>query len=355
MEGLYFTWEARELEQLLGAEAGPLMEFHGCRADGNFDGRNILWVPEPDEARWEALAPARARLLAARGGRIPPLRDEKVLAGWNGLGISALAVGGRVLAEPRYTAAAARAAGFVLERMVKEGRLQRRWMDGEAGVPAFLEDHAFLAQGLLDLFEATFEPRWLAAALRLSEQVEALFADAEGGGWFSSATDHEHLLVREKPTHDGAIPSGASVATLNALRLEAFTADPRWRRIAEQALRSYRKTLEEQPLAVGELLLALDTATDLPREVVLVWPPGGSPEPFLEVLRRTYLPSRALCGAEQGAALERLAAVAPLAAGKVAVEGRPTAYVCQRGACQLPATGPEQLAAQLAPARGYGG
>ncbi len=211
-EGLYFTWEARELEQLLGAEAGPFMEFHGCRADGNFNGRNILWVPEPDEARWEALAPARAKLLQARQLRIPPLRDEKVLAGWNGLGISALAVGGRVLAEPRYTAAAARAAGFVLERMVKDGRLQRRWMDGEAGVPAFLEDHAFLAQGLLDLFEATFEPRWLAAAL-----------PALGAGW-----------RRSSPTRRGAAgsPRPPTTSTCWSARSRPTTAPsppaPRW-------------------------------------------------------------------------------------------------------------------------------
>jgi uncharacterized protein YyaL (SSP411 family) len=352
-EGLYFTWEARELQEILGKDAGPFMKFHGARADGNFGGRNILWVPEPDEERFLALDPARSKLLAIREKRIPPLRDEKILTGWNGLAISALSSGGRVLDEPRYTRAAERAASFVLERMVLAGRLQRRYMDGEAGVPAFLEDYAFLAQGLIDLFEATFEPAWLGAAKDLCEKVETLFSDPDGG-WFSSAKDHEHLLVREKPTHDGAVPSGGSVATMNALRLEAFTADPRWRRIAEGSLRSYRKTLEEQPLALGELLSALDTATDLAREVVLVFPKGASLEPFLTVLRRTYLPSRAIAGAEEGEALSRLALVAPIARDKVALGGRPTAYVCQRGACQLPAIEADELAAQITPARAYG-
>jgi uncharacterized protein YyaL (SSP411 family) len=353
-EGRFYTWSAAELEEVLGKDAHELMAFHGAAAEGNFEGRNILWVPQPDEERWKALAPQRDRLRQARDRRVPPLHDEKVLAGWNGLGISALATGGRVLSEPRYVAAAARAAELVLTRMVKEGRLQRAWLAGEAGVPAFLEDHAFLAQGLLDLFEATFDPRWLAAAVDLSDRMEALFGDPAGGGWFSTASDHERMLVREKPTHDGAEPSGASVAALNALRLAAFTADPRWRERAEGALRFYRRTLEEQPLALTEMLVALDAATEPAREVVLVWPAGQpSPEGFLEVLRRTFLPNRALAGAPEGVALDQLAAVAPIARGKVAAGGHPTAYVCERGACHLPAIAPDKLATQLATVRGY--
>ena len=185
--------------------------------------------------------------------------------------------------------------------------------------------------------------------------MEALFADPAGGGWFMTATDHERLLAREKPTHDGAEPSGASVAILNALRLGAFTADPRWRERAERALRFYRHTLEEQPLALTEMLLALDAATDTAREVVLVWSAGQpAPEDMLEVLRRTFLPNRALAGAPEGVGLDRLAAVAPIASGKVSVGGHPTAYVCEHGACRLPAISPDKLADQLATVRGYG-
>jgi uncharacterized protein YyaL (SSP411 family) len=373
-EGRFFTWTARELEQALGVEAPAFAEFHGATAEGNWTeeagsarrrgegearaieaSTNILWIPRPDEDRWTSFAPQRARLLELRGRRPPPLRDEKVLASWNGLAISALAVGGRVLAEPRYVAAAAKAAAFVLSRMVKVGRLQRVWRAGVAGVPGFLDDHAFVAQGLLDLFEATFEPRWLAAAIDLSERLERLFGDAARGGWFTTAEDHERLLVREKPTHDGAEPSGASIAAQNALRLEAFTADPRWRARAEGALRVHRATLEAQPLALAELLSALDGASDLFREVVLVWPGGDRavPEPFLEVLRSTYLPNRALAGAGDGAELDRLAAVAPIAAGKAAIGRQPTAYVCQHGACQLPAISPDKLAGQIGTARSY--
>jgi uncharacterized protein YyaL (SSP411 family) len=365
-EGRFFTWTARELEDALGADAAAFMEFHGATAEGNFEeeagsarrrgeggARNILWIPHPDEDRWESFAPQRRGLLELRAGRVPPLRDDKVIASWNGLAISALAFGGRVLGERRFVDAAARAADFVLGRMVKDGRLQRVWRAGEAGVPGYLDDHAFVAQGLLDLFEATFDPRWLAAAVDLSDRLEQRFGDPERGGWFTTAADHEGLLVREKPTHDGAEPSGASVAVANALRLEAFTADPRWRARAEGGLRVHRRTLEEQPLAFSEMLAALDAASDSFREIVLVWPEGGpAPEPFLEVLRAAYLPNRALAGSEEGA-LDRLAAVAPIATGKVAIGGQPTAYVCQRGACQLPAISPDKLASQIGTAKGY--
>ena len=353
-EGRFFVWEEREIRDVLGADAERLLRFHGVTPEGNFEGRSILWVPRPDEDEWEALAPARERLRQARERRPHPLRDEKILAGWNGLAVSALAFGGRVLGEARFVAAAARAAELVLGRMVRDGRLQRTWVAGEARVPAFLDDHAFVAQGLLDLYEATFDPRWLEAALELSERLEALFGDPAGGGWFTTAVDHERLLAREKPTHDGAEPSGASVAALNALRLAAFTADERWRRRAEGALRHHAATLEAQPLALSEMLLALDASTDVPCEVVLVWPQGEpAPEPFLRVLRESFLPNRALAGAAEGEALARLGRVAPVAAGKLAAGGTATAYVCERGLCRLPAIAPEKLSAQIAPVRPY--
>jgi uncharacterized protein YyaL (SSP411 family) len=350
-EGRFFVWDEGEIRAVLGADAERFLRFHGVTAGGNFEGRSILWVPRPDEAEWDALAPAREALREVRARRPAPLRDEKVLAGWNGLAISALAFGGRVLGERRHVDAAIRAAEFVLGRMVKRGRLQRSWLAGEAGVPAFLEDHAFLAAGLLDLYEATFDARWLEAAVQICEQQERLFAD-ETGAWFQTADDHDRLLVREKPTHDGAEPSGASVATLNALRLHAFTTEDRWWSIAAGALRHFAGVLALQPTALAELLLAVDFATDAPREVVLVWPDGtAAPEPFLAVLRRTFLPNRALCGGAEPE-IARVGHIAKVAAGKAAA-GRPTAYVCERGACSLPAISPEKLASQLAPVRPY--
>jgi len=352
-EGRFFVWDEREIRDLLGAGADRFIAYYGVTREGNFEGRNILSVREPDEDAWEALAGARAKLYAAREARPRPLRDEKVLAAWNGLMISALALGGRVLPEPRYVGAAARAAEVLLARMRPGGRLARSSRDGALGPPGFLADHAFLAQGLLDLHEATFDPRWLEEAISLAGETERLFADPRGG-WFVAGEDQERLIAREKPTHDGAEPSGASVALMNALRLEGFTTDARWRRVAEGALRWYAPVLAEQPAALTELLLALDAFTDGPREVVLTWPPGqAAPEPFLSVLRRTFLPNTVLTGAAEGGPLARLGRLAPVAAGRVAVGGKPTAYVCERSACRLPAISPEELAEQVRPVRPY--
>ena len=233
-----------------------------------------------------------------------------------------------------------------------DGRVQRSWRDGRTSGPGFLEDQAFLVQGLLDLFEATFEPRWLAAAIELAEQGEALFADGEGGGWYRTAADHEVLVAREKPGHDGAEPSGASVALLSALRIHAFTGDDRWREVAVRALRAHAPTLEQQPGALHEMLLALDFFTDAPVEVVLAWPEGEAPPADLvDVLRHTFLPSRALAGAAEGGASAALARVAPVAAGKVAAGGHATAYVCEHGSCRAPVTDAAGLVAQLAPVK----
>ncbi len=180
-EGAFFVWSRREIEDVLaprGAdETARFVAHYGVTAEGNFEGANILHVARPDEGAWAALADARAALYAVRARRPPPLRDEKILAAWNGLTISGLAVAGRVLNEPRYVAAAARAATFVLGTMRVEGRLARSWKDGRTGAAGFLEDHAFLTAGLLDLFEATADRRWLEAALSTADETERLFAD----------------------------------------------------------------------------------------------------------------------------------------------------------------------------------
>jgi len=346
-EGRFFLWDEAELREVLGEQAEEFCSFYGVTPGGNFEGRNILAVAEPDEDRWASLAEARARLYAARARRPHPLCDDKILAAWNGLMISALAFGGRVLGQPLYVEAAARAARFVLDHMRPAGRLARTSKDGALGPPGFLSDHAFLAQGLLDLHEATFDPHWLAEAVALAEATERLFADPRGG-WFVTGEDQEKLLAREKPTHDGAEPSGASVALLNAIRLEAFTGDARWRSVAEAALRWYAPTLVEQPVALTELAVGLDAFLDGPGELVLVWPRGtAAAAKMLDVVRRTFLPGRALTGAAEGEALLALASVAPVAAGRETVDGRPTAYLCERGACRLPVTTPEELAEQL--------
>jgi uncharacterized protein YyaL (SSP411 family) len=347
-EGAFFVWAEAEIRELLGADADRFIRYYGVTAEGNFEGANILAVGAPDEAEHAALAPQRAALYAARARRSPPFRDEKILASWNGLAISAAAVAGRIFGEPRYVDAAARAAAFVLEQMRPAGRLARSAKDGRTGVAGFLDDYAFVCAGLIDLYEATFEARWLRDALALAGEVERLFADP-AGGWFMTAADHERLIAREKPTYDGAEPSGTSVALLNALRLAAFTSDDRWRAIADQAFAAIAPTLAENPLALTEALLAVDWASDEPKEIAIVWPRDAGADaarPLLDVVRRAFVPNRALAAAADTDA-PALAALAPFIADKTAAGGRATAYVCVRGRCELPVHEPDALAALL--------
>jgi len=348
-EGRFFVWTEAEVEEVLGADAGRFNRFYGVTRKGNFEGRNVLYVPAPDEAEWGSLAGARRRLLEARQRRPPPLRDDKVLTGWNGLMISAMAFGARALGEARYLRAAERAADFALAHLEKGGRLQRSVTDGRPSGPGFLEDQAFLVQGLLHLHESSLGLRYLEAALSLADQTEALFADEERGGWMRSARDQESLLAREKPSQDGAEPSGASVAVLNALRLWALTSDDRFRRIAEGALRASAPLFSAYPAALHEMLLAVDFLAGTPREVVLVWPRRqGPPGPLLEALGRTFLPDGVVTGAAEGSDLDALANLAPVAREKRALDGGAAAYVCESGRCLEPAASADELRARLA-------
>jgi hypothetical protein len=347
-EGKFFVWSLGEIRSVLGPDAERFIRHYGVIERGNFEGENILFVQSPSEEEWAALKPARDKLYEVRRRRVPPLRDDKILAAWNGLMISALSVAGRVLGEARYVEAAARAADFILGNMRPSGRLSRSWLGGESKVPGFLDDHAFLGQGLVDLFEATFEPRWLRVALSLAETLEARFADRAHGGWFMTGDDQERLIAREKPAYDGAEPAGSSVALMLVLRLAALTGEDRWRQTAERALSAYADDLGRRPVALAEMLLALDMYTEGAREVVLVWPEHGpGPEALLEVIRGAYAPNKVLAGAPEGPALSRLAEVAPIVAGKRAIDGRPTAYVCEQGRCLAPTTDPATLAAEL--------
>jgi uncharacterized protein YyaL (SSP411 family) len=353
-EGAYFVWSKAEIDKLLGpgAETTRFLEHYGVTAAGNFEGANILHVARPDEDAWAALAAARAQLYAVRARRPPPLRDEKILAAWNGLAISAFAVAGRVLGEPRYIDAATRAADFVWNEMRPGGRLVRSWKDGRPGAAGFLDDQAFLTAGLLDLYEAGFDRRWLQAALDLGAETERRFADPSGG-WFMTADDHERLIAREKPIQDGAEPSGTSVALLSTLRLHTFTGDDGWRTIAERALVSLAGPLTENPLALTEALIALDYFADEAKEIAVVWPRdagAADARPLLDVLARTFVPNRALAGVSE-ADVRALGRLAPFVVDKIAIDGRPTAYVCVQGRCDLPVHDPDALAALLMRAR----
>jgi uncharacterized protein YyaL (SSP411 family) len=358
-EGRFFTWTSDEIRAALGPERAALVEaVYGVAPEGPVDGRSVLWLPRPlaDVARERGLEPAdaerelsqaRAFLLKKRAGREPPQRDEKILAAWNGLMIGAFARAALSLDEPRYAARAARAAGFVLERMREGGRLLRSYSRGRARHTAYLEDYAFLIAGLLDLHEATSEPRWLEEAIALDRVLERRYEDAEGGGYFMTADDHERLLVRSKPIHDGAEPSGNAVQALNLLRLHELLSDDRYRRRAERTLAAAR--LAGASAASSEWLLAIDFHLDTPKQIVIVTPSGrADAAPLLAKLRSVFVPNRVLVVASAGADLAAQARLVPLLEGKTARSGRATAYVCERRVCELPTTDPEVFRRQIA-------
>ncbi len=359
-EGWFFTWTPREIEAALGAELAPVaISYYGVTPGGNLEGRTVLHAwrdlgavadqlgTSPDELA-RSLREVRERLYRVRQRRPPPLRDEKILAAWNGLMISAFAQASFVLAEPGYGRRAARAADLVLRKLRKDGRLLRVYLDGRAEGPAFLEDYAFLIAGLLDLYEALPDPRWLREAVALQRVLDSHYADAAGGGYFKTADDHERLLAREKPSRDSAVPSGNSVAALNLLRLAEFTGDARHLERANLLFSAFRETLSRSPNAVSELLLAVDYQLDSSLEIVLVRPAdGGNLAGMLTPLRETYLPNRILAVVTEGEDLEAHAQLVPLVTGKRARQGRVTAYVCEDRVCELPTSDPEVFAKQI--------
>jgi uncharacterized protein YyaL (SSP411 family) len=358
-EGWFFTWTPVEITAALGPEAARrVIAAYGVTAAGNFEGRNILHQARATDAiaqelgitpaaLRESLAAAREPLYAARARRPPPLRDDKVLAAWNGLMIAALARAALVLDDAAYAHRAARAAEFVLGRMRVDGRLRRSFAGGAAHHDAYLADYACMIAGLLDLYEATGERRWLDQSIALDRVLADHYEDA-AGGFFATSDDHETLLAREKPADDGAEPSGNSVQALNLLRLYELTTDDRYRQRAERTLRAFARPLTDAPTSLAEMLLALDFAAGEPREIVIVVPHGrDEAAPFLAELRRQFVPNRVLVVAVEGQDLAHQAERVPLLTGKVPVGGRATAYVCKRRVCALPTSDPAVFAKQL--------
>ena len=359
-EGWFFSWTPDEIEAALGPDrARAVNAYFGVTPEGNFEGaRTVLHATGPmvEVARALGIPPAELRsaidesrelLYDTRATRPAPLRDEKVLTSWNGLMISAHAHAALILGDETYATRAARSADFVVRRTSRDGRLVRN-ADGGASQPAYLDDYAFLIGGLLDLYEATGDPRWLREALALDAVLEEHFEDAEGGGFFMTADDHETLLAREKPQYDSAEPSGNAVQLLNLVRLHELTTDDRYRQRAERALGAFAATLTDSPTSVAEMLLAVDFHLDTPKEIIIVTP-GARQEaaPFLDRLASTFLPNRILAVAVEGSDLDAQAEIVPLIEGKYAIDGRATAYVCENRVCDLPTTDPEVFAQQI--------
>ncbi len=365
-EGTFFVWDEAEIDALLPAEQAELFKaYYGVTPRGNFEGHTILSIVRQlesvavshqvglDEAR-ESIRAAKQTLYDHRLTRIHPGLDDKVLVSWNGLMIGAFARGSIVLGRPDYAQQAQRAAEFIFENVWSDGRLYRSYRDDIVRSLGFLDDYAFLISGLLDLFEATNDPRWLESAIVLQGVLDETFWDNENGGYFFTSSEHETLLAREKPDYDGAEPAGNSVAAENLLRLAEFTTEHSYRERAEGIFRAFSFNLRRAPQALPRMLGALDYYLDTPWELVFVSPPeGGDIEPFLQQLRGTFLPNRAMVHVTEGEAQAAVGQNVPLVQLKTALGGQTTAYVCQAGVCQRPTSDPVQFAEQIAPIRPY--
>jgi hypothetical protein len=362
-EGKFYIWSEDEVRAALTADEADLaaMVFN-VDAEGNFeampgesDGRNILHlttgldklsaelkVPENDlRLRVETI---RSKLLDVRRKRVPPLKDTKVLTDGNGLMIAALSKAGQALGEARYTRAAENAAGFMLTKMRQpDGRLRHRYMDGEAGIPGFLDDYAFLAWGLIELYEATFAARYLRAAIELADIALARFWDGEQGGFFFTADDATELPPRRKEGLDGALPSGNSVMVMNLARLARMTGRTDLEDRAQAAARAFAKDVCRSPASFAWLVSGLDFASGPSTEVVISGDPAAvEAQALIRTVRKGFFPNKVVLFRPDGESPE-IVELAPYTAALTTAGGKAAAYVCSGFRCGLPVTDPQAL------------
>jgi uncharacterized protein YyaL (SSP411 family) len=360
-EGRFYVWNRTEIETAVGTEdAEVICRGYGINAGGNFDsGRSILSRVLDSQELADALGmsvfeaegaldSARKRLLLAREARIWPTRDEKILAGWNGLALRALAESGATLGRKDFVVAANEIAEFVLSDLKRDdGRLLRSYKDGTSAIPAYLEDHAFLANGFLSLYESTFDRRWLDEAIALADAMLEQFWDPADRLFFDTGNDVvDPLLIRPRTVLDNAIPSGGANGTELLLRLWSLTGDDRYRSVATEALRGVHEHMNKYPGAVGYWLCALDLFLATPKEIAIVGPLDDErTQALLSTVYKRYIPNKIVvaAGPEEIWDLDDL----PVMDGRSMVDGLPTAFVCEHFVCKLPVTEPDALASLL--------
>ncbi|MDD4268539.1 MAG: thioredoxin domain-containing protein [Pirellulaceae bacterium] len=361
-EGRFYVWTFGEIQEVLGRERGAeaFSRVYGVSERGNFEGRSILNLPRP-AAAWaqefgldpdqleRELDESRARLLAARCRRVRPFRDDKVLTGWNGLAIEAFALAGAALGEARYLEAAARAADF-LDKYLRDrqGRLLHCRRDARASHPAYLEDHAALACGLVSLYEASFDERWIDAAIAEADGILAEFCDPQRGGFYATSARHQRLIARKQDLLDSAVPSGGGLAATALLRLAKLCGRDDYREAAEGALEAAAPVMQRAPQASGQMFAALDMLLGKTPELVLLSKGDASRAlPAASGIHRRYLGSRVLAyrglphDARRGSGLEGLFR------GKSQGPRGARLYVCENATCRAPIDGPEAIAAAI--------
>jgi uncharacterized protein YyaL (SSP411 family) len=357
-EGKFYVWTPEQIGQVLDPETASLfIEAYGVTSSGNFEGgASILHLTEPldkvakrhgqdPKVFARRMAEARERLLAVRAQRVRPFRDDKILTSWNGLMISSLAYGAQVLQEPSYEEAAERADRFVLDHLRgKGGRLLRSYRGGHASIPGALDDYAYFIGALLDLYETTFAPEHLSAAIPLAHEMKDLFWDDRTGGFTLQGKDQESLLIRPREAYDGAIPSGNSAAALVLLRLSALTAEPEFDELGRRTIDAFSADIARSPSGFTAMLAALDFSLGPTVEIVLAGPPESAGiRRMLEAIRSHYIPRKVLAIRPEGGAGEQIAQLAPFLREQQVIGGKPTAYVCRNHACSLPTHDPTKM------------
>ncbi len=363
-EGKFYVWTEDEIRDVLAPEElNAFNTVYNVSKEGNYKdeatksktGKNILHMKRTaseyaselgvtEESLRLRLEQSKTKLLASRNDRVRPQRDDKVLTSWNGLMVAALAKAGRALGEPRYIEAASKTVEFILSTMrASEGRLLRRYRDGDASILGFLDDYAFFAWGLIEMYESTFDARYLKLAIETNEEMIRLFWDETGGGFFFTAEDSEEVLVRGKEVYDGAQPSANSVALLNLVRLSKLTADPDLDEKASALMDRFSEQVYASPVSHTFFMAAIDFVNGPSHEVVVTGAPDAEDTmAMLRALRERFLPNKVVLFVPDGEAPE-VTEIAPYAEGYRIVDGKATAYVCVNFSCQLPVTSVSEM------------
>jgi hypothetical protein len=364
-EGAFYVWSPEEVRDVLGEDAQLFCQIYDVTKRGNFEGKSILNLPRSiDEVarvsgvnaeRLEAVrAHGRAALYEARARRPWPALDDKVLTAWNGLMLRAFADAARALGREDYRVAAERNAAFLLDKLVRDGRVLRTWKagpeGGQAKLQGYLEDYAMLADGLLALYQASYEPRWLLEARRLADELLSLFWSDAIGGFYDSAHDAEALITRPREVADNAVPAGTSVACEVLLKLARLLDLPEYDRRARQVLASLAEPMARYPTAFGRLLCAADFALARVHEVAIVGPrERDDTRALIAELNREFRPNTLSALLDPLAPnAQELALAVPLLRERPMLGEAATAYVCEHFACQMPVAEPQALATQLA-------
>ncbi len=355
VEGKFYVWTPEEISKVLGEREGKIFcDFYDVSKEGNFEEKNILHVDKPMDAfaklegvkpdeLLELLGKARSKLFAVREKRIHPHKDDKILTSWNGLMIAAFSRGAQVFGEPKYTEAATRAADFILKTLrQKDGALLKRYRQGDAAITGHLDDYAYFVWGLIDLYEATFEVKYLKAALELNMLVIADFWDEKGGGFFFSGKRNEQLIAQTKEIYDGATPSGNSVAFMNMLRLGRMTGDVELTKRAGRIMGTFAETISTYPSGYTQFLCALDFATGATKEIVVAGEPDADDtKQILNEIRRRFLPGKVLIlHRKDDRAIEEIIGFVK---EQRAIQGKATVYLCENYACKSPVSDMNQI------------